>query len=242
LRKLKTAGIPNNNPNYINEIASHFKYSSPNDLYYAVAVGSFDLKYLKEFTIKGDKLIHKDKLEQKDNTTKSIHPNPTLDSKLTKEDLIIFGESSDKILYDLAQCCQPIPGDDVFGFVTTGKGMIIHRISCPNAAHLFANYAHRVVKTKWAKNKEISFLTGVKLTGLDDVGIIQGITNIITGDMKLNMRSISIDSTDGIFEGTIMVFVHDKEEFDFLCEKLSNIRGINKVERIDSDNNFQQIL
>jgi GTP pyrophosphokinase len=121
----------------------------------------------------------------------------------------------------------------VFGFVTTGGGLKIHRTDCPNAAQLMANYAHRIIKTKWAKNKEISFLTGVKLTGLDDVGIIQGITNVITGELKINMRSISIDSKDGIFEGTIMVFVHDREELDELCHKLESIPGITKVNRIE---------
>ncbi len=242
LKKLRHTEISPGNQHFIHEIINHYKYSNPTDFYYAVAVGNIDLKDLKDFTVKGDKLIHKDKLREKEHPVPPLHHAAEAEIRPTKEELIIFGESSDKILYELAMCCQPIPGDDVFGFITTGKGMIIHRTNCPNAAHLMANYAHRVVKTKWAKNKEISFLTGVKLTGLDDVGIIQGITNIITGDMKLNMRSISIDSTDGVFEGTIMVFVHDKEEFDVLCEKLNNIRGISKVERIDSDGNVQQVI
>ncbi len=114
------------------------------------------------------------------------------------------------------------------------RGLKIHRNDCPNAAQLMANYAHRIVKTKWAKNKEISFLTGVKLTGLDDVGIIRSITNVITDELNMNMRSISVDSTDGVFEGTIMVFVHDREELDVLCQKLGAIPGITKVERIEA--------
>ena len=149
-------------------------------------------------------------------------------------ELIIFGESSDKILYKLAQCCQPIPGDDVFGFITSGEGLKVHRTDCPNAAQLLANYGHRVVKTKWAKNKEISFLSGVRIIGLDDVGVIQKITNIISGDLKMNMRSLSIDSKDGIFEGTIMVYVHDREELDELCAALFTLDGIKKVERLEA--------
>jgi guanosine-3',5'-bis(diphosphate) 3'-pyrophosphohydrolase len=220
----------------MNELAAYYKLPSPLDFYYAIAVGAIDVKELKDFKVQGEHLVHKSLLDAENKPINSLNISASKgdEFKPTKEELIIFGEYSDKILYKLAQCCQPIPGDDVFGFISSGKGMIIHRTDCPNAAQLMANYAHRVVKTKWAKNKEISFLTGVKLTGLDDVGIIQGITSIITGDMKLNMRSISIDSTDGIFEGTIMVFVHDKEEFDQLCEKLSKIQGINKVERIES--------
>src|SRR5690606_3900563 len=143
-------------------------------------------------------------------------------------ELIIFGESSDKILYKLAQCCQPIPGDDVFGFVTSGEGLKIHRTDCPNAAQLLAHHGHRVVKTKWPKNKEISFLTCVRLIGLDEVGMIQKITNVISGDLKMNMRSISIDTHDGVFDGTIMVYVYDTQELDRLVRKLGAIDGINK--------------
>ncbi len=149
--------------------------------------------------------------------------------------MIIFGERSDKILYKLAQCCQPIPGDDVFGFVTSGEGLKIHRTDCPNAAQLLANYGHRIVKTKWAKNKEISFLTGVRIVGLDDVGVIQKITNVISGELKLNMRSMSIDSKDGIFEGTIMVYVHDREELNNFCAKSwGMLEGISKIERLEA--------
>lgn len=241
LRKLRGTGIPTNKQHILTELASQFKHTSLTDFYYAIAVDAVDLSLLKNFEVQGDKLINKTKKAAKDHIA-AVNHTTEIDVKASKEELIIFGESSDKILYNLAMCCQPIPGDDVFGFVTTGKGMLIHRTNCPNAAHLMANYAHRIVKTKWAKNKEISFLTGVKLTGLDDVGIIQGITSIITGSMKLNMRSISIDSKDGVFEGTIMVFVHDKEEFDELCKNLYNIKGINKVERIDSDGNLQQVI
>jgi GTP pyrophosphokinase len=97
-----------------------------------------------------------------------------------------------------------------------------------------ANHGDRVVKTKWAKNKEISFLTGVRIIGLDDVGVIQKITNVISGEQKLNMRSLSIDSNDGVFEGTIMVFVHDKEELNQLCNKLATLEGIKSIERFQS--------
>jgi GTP pyrophosphokinase len=150
-------------------------------------------------------------------------------------ELILFGESSDKIQYKLANCCQPIPGDDVFGFVTAGEGLKIHRTNCPNASTLLANYGHRVVKAKWAKNKEISFLTGVKINGLDDVGIIHKITNVVSGELKMNMRSMSIDSKDGLFEGTIMVFVNHKEELNELCVRLEKLNGIYKVVRLDNN-------
>lgn len=218
----------------INELINYFKYPAPLDLYYGIAVGSVDLKELKKFKVTGDKLIQPQKEQKPENKINSY--SETFKSPAAKEgELIIFGESSDRILYKLAQCCQPIPGDDVFGFLTSGEGLKIHRMDCPNAAQLMANYAHRIVKTKWAKNKEISFLSGIRLTGLDDVGIIQGITSVITGELQMNMRSISIDSKDGVFEGNIKVFVHDRDELDLLCGKLESIPGITKVQRLETN-------
>ena len=123
----------------------------------------------------------------------------------------------------------------MFGFVSTGKGLIIHRTNCPNAAQLMANYAPRIVKTKWAKNKEISFLTGVKIIGIDDVGVINKITNIISGELRINISALTIESGEGMFEGTIKVFVHDKEELDELVNKLKQLKGIHEVQRLDTE-------
>jgi len=165
-------------------------------------------------------------------------PFPILAPKaFNKKDaeLIIFGESSDKIQYTLANCCKPIPGDDVFGFVTTGEGLKIHRTNCPNAARLMANYGHRVVKTKWAKNKEISFLTGLKIIGLDDVGVIHKITNLISGELKFNISAMTIEAKEGIFEGNVKIFVHDKEELDELVDRLIALPGIERVDRYDTE-------
>lgn len=215
------------------ELMQFYKKPSPLDLFYAIAVGNVDLKELKNFVVHGDKLQHAHKEIKQD--TRHVLTDEDARAKAGKAaELIIFGERSDKILYKLAQCCQPIPGDNVFGFVTSGEGLKIHRTDCPNAAQLLANYGHRVVKTKWAKNKEISFLTGVRINGMDDVGVIQKITNVISGELKLNMRSISIDSKDGIFDGTIMIYVHDREELNKFCNKLGALEGITKIERIES--------
>ncbi len=231
-RKMNNLGVPLNTYN-ANELAVYFKKPSPLDVYYAIAVGNIDVKELKDFTVHGDKLIPPVKHVEIKNT--DVQHDEVKHQKPAKgTELVIFGESSDKILYKLAQCCQPIPGDDVFGFITAGEGLKIHRSDCPNAARLLSHYGHRVVKTKWAKNKEISFLSGVRITGLDDVGVIKKITNIISDSLNMNMRSISIDSQDGIFEGTIMVYVHDKEEFEQLCNQLASLEGIITVERIET--------
>jgi GTP pyrophosphokinase len=220
-------------PGNIEEVAHFYKLSSQLDLLYKIAIKQIDLKELKDFQVLGDRLeppkpkitvadINVDNLQQKTYSKK-------------ESELIIFGESSDKIQYTLAKCCNPIPGDDVFGFVTTGKGLVIHRTNCPNAAQMMANYGHKVVKTKWAKNKEISFLTGLKIIGLDDVGVINKITNVISGEMKVNIAALTIETSEGIFEGTIKVFVHDKEELDELVERLKLLNGIQSVDRFDTE-------
>jgi Guanosine polyphosphate pyrophosphohydrolases/synthetases len=205
-----------------------YKLASPLDLYYKISIKQIDLKELKDFHLLGDKLEAPKpmKLEVK-------HEAPAQPKKDTE--LIIFGESSDKIVYTLANCCKPIPGDDVFGFVSTGKGLTIHRTNCPNATKLLSNYGHRVVKTKWAKNKEISFLTGLKIVGLDDVGVIHKITNLISGEMKINIAAMTIEAREGLFHGNIKVYVHDKEELDELVDRLKKLSGIETVDRYDTE-------
>ncbi|HZH64732.1 MAG TPA: RelA/SpoT family protein, partial [Flavisolibacter sp.] len=172
-RKLEGMGVAMNAHN-IDELVTYYKLASPLELYYGISVKNIDLKELKEFKTFGDRL-EAPKPVRTQEVKQDYHPH--LDKKDTE--LIIFGESSDRIVYNLANCCKPIPGDDVFGFVTTGKGLTIHRTNCPNATKLLSNYGHRIVKTKWAKNKEISFLTGLRIIGMDDVGVVNKITTII---------------------------------------------------------------
>ena len=221
-------------PGNIDEVAVFYKLSSHLDLLYRIAIKNIDLKELKDFVVIGNRLE-----QPKQVTVEKVETvyDPNQAKPLSKKDteLIIFGESSDQIQYELAKCCKPIPGDNVFGFVTIGKGMVIHRTNCPNAPQLMANYGHRIVKTKWAKNKEISFLTGLKIIGMDDVGVINKITTIISGDMKINIAGLSIESDSGIFEGMIKVFVHDKEELEELVIRLKELNGIQSVDRFDTE-------
>ena len=229
-RKVEGMGAAFNQHN-IDELWTFYKLNSALDLFYQVAIKNIDLKELKEFKVFGDKMEAPKPLKIQE---------PKLDGiphALNKKDaeLIIFGESSDRIVYNLANCCKPIPGDDVFGFVTTGKGLTIHRTNCSNAGKLMANFGHRVVKTKWAKNKEISFLTGLKIIGLDDVGVVSKITNLISGELKINISAMTIEAKEGVFEGNIKLFVHDKDELDELVSSLRGLKGIEKVERYDTE-------
>jgi GTP pyrophosphokinase len=231
-RKMENMGAAYHTHN-IEELVQFYKVPSALDLHYNIATKAIDLRELKDATLYGDRI----EFPKPKPIPAEVPADGTLQKPLSKKDseLIIFGESGDKIMYQLAKCCHPIPGDDVFGFVSTGKGMIIHRTACPNAPQLMANYGHRVVKTKWVKNREISFLTGLRIIGLDDVGVVNKITNVISGDLRINISGLSIESREGMFEGTIKVFVHDKEELDELVNRLKTLQGIEKVERFDTE-------
>lgn len=230
-RKLNNMGVPMSMHN-INEICQYFKQPSPLDLYFHIATRTLSLLELKNLRINGDKLEIPKKPKAAEQETA---PEPGKQLNRKDAELIIFGESSDKIEYKLAQCCKPIPGDDVFGFITASEGLKIHRTNCPNAAQLLSHYGHRVVKTKWAKNKEISFLTGLRIVGLDDVGIINKITNIVSGELKINIAALTIESQEGLFEGIIKVFIHDKEELDELANRLIKLNGIQSVSRLENE-------
>jgi len=229
-KKVEGMGAAFNQHN-IDELWSYYKLNSALDLFYQVAIKNIDLKELKDFKVFGDKIEPPKPVKIHEIKVDGVH------APLAKKDaeLIIFGESSDKIVYNLANCCKPIPGDDVFGFVTTGKGLTIHRTNCPNAAKLMANFGHRIVKTKWAKNKEISFLTGLKIVGLDDVGVVNKITSLISGELRINIAALTIEAKEGVFEGNIKLYVHDKEELDELVSRLLALPGIEKVDRYDTE-------
>jgi GTP pyrophosphokinase len=151
-----------------------------------------------------------------------------------ESDMLLIGEDMDKIDYILAKCCNPIPGDDVFGFVTVNEGIKIHRTSCPNAVELMSNYGYRIIKAKWTSQTELAFLAGLRITGTDRVGLVNDVTRIISNELKVNMRSITIDTNDGIFEGNIMLFVHDTTHLETLMRKLYKVDGIVNVTRFDS--------
>lgn len=229
-KKLEGLGASYSHHN-IEVLTNFYKLQSGLDLFYRIAIKAIDLKELKDFVVHGDKLElpRPKEVEQKHEAD--------ISKVLPKKDteLIIFGESSDRIVYQLANCCKPIPGDDVFGFVSTGKGLIIHRTNCPNATRLLSQYGHRVVKTKWAKNKEISFLTGINIVGLDDVGVINKITNLISGELKINIAALTIEARDGLFRGNIKLYVHDKDELEKLFDRLKQLPGIHSIERFDTE-------
>ncbi|GAC1300248.1 MAG: RelA/SpoT family protein [Mucilaginibacter sp.] len=228
-RKLKSLKITYNSEN-IHKLSYYFKLPSTQDLFFNVAKGVIDMKDLKEYHA-SEKVIEnkpQDKIE-----TEQVH-SLLRSIKAKDSDILLIGEDMQKIDYKLANCCNPIPGDDVFGFVTVSDGIKIHRTNCPNAAKLMSNYGYRIVKARWTHQQELAFLTGLRITGIDDVGLINQLTTVISTDFKVNIRSITVDSDNGIFEGSIMVYVNDTEHLENLIRKLKTVKGITGVNRFDS--------
>lgn len=211
----------------IQDLANWYKLPSSQELFYRVAMGNLGLKHVKDW------------VKNKDKPTKSSKNEPTLEQVVKQVrgdkggDTLVIGENLTKIDYKLSPCCNPIPGDDVFGFITINEGIKIHRVTCPNAVQLMSNYAYRIVKARWHGQELISVLAGIKITGIDEVGLVNNITRIISGELNVNMRSISFDTNDGTFEGTMMVFVHDTSHLTELISKLKKVPGVLTVKRIN---------
>lgn len=229
-RKFKNLKIEPNEQN-VDIIVSQFGFKSHLHFYCVVEAKKFNFDDLKIFEIEHGKL----KLIPKEKSTNDTNENNVEKKEINNykgSELVIFGEDARKIDYKLATCCNPIQGDSVFGYITASEGMKIHRTNCPNAANLMAKYGYRIVKVKWS-NSDIAFLTGIKIMGVDEVGIINKLSSIISEKLQINMRSISVDSLDGKFEGTITLFVNDKNQLENLISELKKVKGINTVTRIE---------
>ena len=211
----------------ISEFCNYLKLPSAQELFYRAALGNVDAQEIKDFIKFKEAPIKKGK----QNEISKIDQLVT--SARGKSDMLMIGDDLKKLDYNLSSCCNPIPGDDVFGFVTELEGIKIHRVNCPNAVKLLSNYAYRVVRAKWVNDKLISFLAGLKITGTDEIGIVNNITNVISSENHVNMRAINFDTDGGVFEGTIMVYVHDTKHLNHLKSNLKKIKGVNRVERID---------
>jgi GTP pyrophosphokinase len=228
-RKLRNLKIDFSESN-IKTLLKHFNFDEHIEFYYQIANGNINLGRIKEIELKGKELILSRSL------TKSIKSTfENLVKKVKKDDDSIYiGDGADANLdYQLAPCCNPLPGDAVFGFITINDGIKIHRNNCPNAKQLRANYAYRILSAKWKSKKVNAFITGLEFTGIDIVGVVKELTKIISEEEEINMKSLNFDTNDGVFEGQIMLYVFDKSHLEKLINKLKNINGIEKVVRIE---------
>lgn len=234
-RKLGQMKLELNNET-IQQLLSFFGQKSANELYYNIAkdiIDPRDIKKFRERKRKGPKENKQSKRPQE------FKPQPAQGGPVRKmagldSDMLLIGDDMDKIDYKFAKCCNPIPGDDVFGFVTINEGIKIHRTTCPNAIELMSHYGYRIVKAKWTSQKELAFLAGLRIIGTDRVGILNDITKVISNELKVNIRTITVDTNDGMFDGKIMLFVNDTKHLDKLILKLSKVPDIINVIRIDS--------
>ena len=229
LRKMKQLKIEPTNENF-DKIRAFFNVDNQLDLFYKTAQGFIEPKDLKKFKEEGVSVNGKRKMRV---TDVEGFERQLSKIKTRKEDILFIGEDMDLIDYKFAKCCSPIPGDDVFGFVSVNDGIKIHRTSCPNAPELLSNHGHRVVKAKWASKHKEAYTVGLEIIGTDRVGLINDVTKVISNELKVNMRSISVDTDTGIFEGKIVLYINDSKHLDVLITKLEQVSGVAKVKRFD---------
>ncbi|MFN3801672.1 RelA/SpoT family protein [Belliella pelovolcani] len=231
-RKLKQMKLDFNSET-VEQLRAYFETKTANEFYYKVGKGIIESTSIKSF-----KDFKEDK-RQKSKSSLDIVKDETSFTKQIKSlkgpdhDQLLIGEDMDVVDYILAKCCNPIPGDDVFGFVTVNEGIKIHRTSCPNALELLSNHGNRVIKAKWTSQQEIAFLAGLRIVGTDRVGLINDVTKVISNELKVNMRSITVDSDAGIFEGTIKLYVHSTQHLEKLMGNLGKVDGVIKITRFD---------
>ncbi len=228
-RKLKGFKIEYNSE-LVNQLLIAFNEKSATEFYYKIAKGQIETKDIKKALFP-----HEDASE----TKIQILDKKTFEKELSKEkgtatDTLVIGDHLTNIEYNFAKCCNPIPGDEIFGFITVNEGIKIHRTTCPNAIELMSNYGYRIIKAKWNNQKEQAFLAGLRITGTDRVGVASQITKIISNDLKVNIRTLSLDTKDGIFEGNILMHVQSTEQLDKMVKKIGAVDGVINVFRNDN--------
>ena len=215
----------------VSKVSSYFQYKSIIEFYYDIAKGSFNLKKLKEYLdhVKNVSNKPKNKIIEIEIDRSSTVRN----SEINKGKLIEFEGKKDDIEYSLSKCCKPIPGDDIYGFITVNEGIKVHRTNCKNSPELLSKYAYRILKANWYTKSNIELITSLSIEGTDRVGVIDDITKIISSQLKVNMKSINVDLKDGIFKGEIELFVSDTLQLSKLIKKLQKVPNVNNVTRLD---------
>lgn len=215
----------------ISVLEKFYGFHSATDLYFRIAKGKIDLSKLREIeNVHGMLQLEKKPAQNKDRHELDVYPKIN-----KKDDTIIIGEDFKNIQYQMARCCNPIPGDKVFGFITISEGIKIHRNNCPNAEHLQSKMAYRCVKARWRSEDLVERVAAIRLIGIDDVGIVNKITEVISKEHNVNMKSISFETNDGLFEGKIRLLVYDTEHLEQLMRKFELVDGVKRVERWDTE-------
>ncbi len=227
-RKLKSQKVTLNEDS-INKMVAYFKLQTSLDLFYRVGVGAIDNQKIKDFASSYNNAFisfFKNRMRKK-----PVPEEIEKDEITSKFDMLVFGKEEEKLEYKLSQCCNPIAGDDVFGFISVNDGIKVHKKNCPNAISLQSNYAYRIISAKWIDSTQEEFTAEIKLTGIDNLGLINKITEIISDNMHVNMKNLNFDTDSGTFSGKITVVVKNKVILKKLIDNLKEVQGIDKVSR-----------
>jgi GTP pyrophosphokinase len=220
------------NENTVNELVNFFKLQTSLDLFYRAGIGTIENQQLKDYAAK------------KHNTLvnffkKTIKRTPTatseqvLKNEISKKfDMLVFGAEQNKLDYKLSSCCNPIPGDEVFGFVTINEGIKVHKKDCPNAISMQSNYAYRIIQAKWIDSSQEEFKAVLKITGMDTLGLTNELTKVISNQMNVNIQSISLSSEAGIFNGQVTVVVQNNIILKKLIDNIKKVDGVDKITRV----------
>ena len=208
------------------------KYDSAQEMYFLISNGTLELDSITGYELKQGKILW-EKGPQPDTSKKTEVSEKYIPN--AKEDTLLIGESMQKLDYTLSKCCNPIAGDDVFGFITVIGGIRVHRRNCPNATNMLSKYAYRMMKARWTSKAQTQFKVKLQITGIDDVGLVNQLTAVISADMQVNMIAISMESKDGVFEGNITALVMNTTHLRDIIEKLKNVNGVHTVERVDEE-------
>ncbi len=229
LRKLKSMKI-NLDENTINQLVVFFKIKTSLDLYYRVGAGIIDNQRLKDFAASRSNAFIS---FFKNRIRKPGIPEDVNKEEITEKfDQLVFGKEEEKLDYKLAHCCGPIPGDNVFGFITVNEGIKVHKNNCPNAVQLQSNYSYRIIPAKWIDSTQQDFKANLSISGIDTIGLVNEVTKVISNNLHIDMKSVHFDSDGGIFTGKIIVIVKNKNILNNLVENIKKINGIDKVTRL----------
>jgi len=228
-RKLKQLKIALNEKS-INELVTFFKLKTSLDLFYRVGISTIDNKMLKEYAASRSNVFV--------SFIKNKIRKPTAPSDLDKDeitskyDMLVFGKEEERLDYKLSSCCNPIPGDSVFAFLTINDGIKIHKKNCPNALSLQSNYAYRIMLAKWIDSTQQEFTVVIEMTGIDNLGLVNEVTKVISGNMHVNIKSLNFETNHGLFSGKITVVVKHNNLVKKLMDRIKKVNGIEKVRRV----------
>ncbi len=232
-RKLRHLKITLNEAT-LNELVNFFKLKTSLDLFYRVGISAIDNQQLRDFAAQKSNTIYnyfKNKIKRNPN----INPDLIQKNELSNDyDMLVFGLEQDKLDYKLSTCCNPIPGDPVFGFITINEGIKVHKKDCPNAISMQSNYAYRIMQAKWIDSSQQEFKAVLEITGMDSLGLTNELTRVISNNMHVNIQSISLSGEAGIFNGRLTVVVPNNIILKKLIDNIKKIDGVDRVTRISN--------